>query len=160
MEINNIKIIDANNITIEKTNLIIAQYLDNTIVFKGRAIIAFKSHIQTECEKITPYFVDLINFYVASKDNSNYEELVKELMVFYNLFVDKFKEVIMDKNNNQIGDMVTKGWAEIFTNLHHEANKALDGIASHLALQLLGEISLAFDKYVTSQKVNIDFKNK
>lgn len=153
-----IKIIDGNNITIEKTNLIIAQYLDNTIIFKGQAIIAFKSHIKTECEKITPCFVDLINYYVASKDNTNYEQLVKELMLHYILLVDKFKEVIGDKNNKQIVDMITKAWCEIFTNLHNEANKALDAIASHLALQLLGEISLAFDKAVELQKVKINFK--
>jgi hypothetical protein len=158
MKNQNIKIIDGNAITIEKTNLIIEQYLDDTIIFNGRAIIAFKSHIKAECEKITPCFVNLLKYYVSAKDNSNYEQLVKELMVHYSLFLDKFKEVIEDKNNKQIVNMITKAWTEIFTNLHHEANKALDGIASHLALQLLGEISLAFDKAIELQKIKIDFK--
>jgi hypothetical protein len=143
---NNIRIIRSDKITIETTNLLIEQFINQTVTLKGRAITAYKYHIKTECEKITPSYVALIQYYISTKNNTNNKQIAKELTKNNKAFTTIFKKVIADKENKYIYEMIVLSWMEVIENLLNEAKSSLDVIASNIATHLMADMNYIVDE--------------
>jgi hypothetical protein len=143
---NNIRIIQSDKITIETTNLLIEQFINQTVTLEGRAITAYKYHIKTECEKITPSYIALIQYYTGTEDIENNKRVAKGIVKHSKVFTTKFKEVIADKENKYIYEMIVMSWMEVIENLLHEAKNSLDVIASNIATHLMADMNYIVDE--------------
>ncbi len=133
-------------ITFEKTNELIGQALDKILTPDSKVIAIYKRYILRECEKITMPFIDLISYYEKSKENENFNLIVKIFLTYYDNITTRFREVIKTNSYNKYTCcLIALAWLEVLEDLEKTAQMNGNFIARNIATQLQTDINFIME---------------
>ncbi len=134
------------DITFEKTNELIRQALDKILCLDTKIIAIYKRYILRECEKIILPFIDLISYYEKSKENENFDLIVKTFLTYYDAVITRFSQIIKTNGYNKYTCcLIALSWLEVLQDLEKRAQINGNFIVRNIATQLQMDINYAVE---------------
>ena len=146
---------DSEKSITEKTNQIIEQFLDRMGFRDSFPLI--RKEIKAECDKVLPYYVEIILSYQKASKEQSVTGIVKDFIKKYQAFSDKIQEVILQKDNKGLDEMIYMAWQVVLKELLAELPKNID---NYFVLQLIAELSSVYDKMLESKGIKPYKKGK
>src|ERR1700740_2665209 len=139
-------VLPGEQITEEKINAVLKQSITTTFEIKHHLNEFYQRRIIGECYKATTPFVDMLKYYLRTKENEDYEKIVTDFMLHYEAFITALTEVLQSNRfDTYVFCHVSLAWTEVTEQLHLSAIKYSDIIANNISVQLLADINRIVD---------------
>ena len=141
-------------ITEEKVYAVLREWVCKSFDIKQDHLAdVYRGMLLQECSRATKPFVEMIEYYLKTKESENYEKIVKNFITHYETFTEAFAETLKrNRYNLYVFCYISLAWTEVIDELHKNANSYQDMVACNIATQLQTDINRIVDEVFESKK--------